>query len=176
MFWFQETLGALFPSMYAIKRLEEVVLFTVGLMADSAALVDHVYQAYIKRIPEFLKRSTFRPVDTDEEERLQRLGKSIYGMRIFQSLYRESAIRTPGSAFHNQHLNFYLEDDTEPIYLPSILFMFDRTKNMQNVTIRSSSEELVKNKTSDSIIISSGSDDTHGLLNTIQTIQIAANP
>ena len=157
--------------MYAIKRLEEVVLFTVGLMADPTPLVDHVYQAYIKRIPEFLRRSTFRLTDTDdEEERLQSLGKSIYGMRIFQSLYKESAIKLPASAFHNQHLNFYLECDTESIYLPSTLFMFDRTKTMQHATIRSSSEELVKNKTPDSVIISSGSDDTDGLLNTIQTI------
>ena len=170
MFWFQDTLDELFPSLYAIQRLEEVVFFTVGLMADPTPLVDHVYQAYIKRIPEFLRRSTFRPVYTDEEERLQSLGKSIYGMRIFQSLYRESAIKLPGSAFHNQHLNFYLEYDTEPIYLPSTLFMFDKTKNMQHATIRSSSEELVKNKTPDSVIISSGSDDTHGLLNTIQAI------
>ena len=73
--WFQETLDELFPSMYEIKRLEEVVLFTVGLMADSTPLVDHVYQTYIKRIQ---RAGKLGYADTDDEERLESLGKDIY--------------------------------------------------------------------------------------------------
>ena len=71
--------------------------------------------------------------DANEEERLKSLGKNIYGMRIYESLYRESTIKLPGSAFHNQHLNFYLEYVTEPIFFPSTLFMFDKMKNMQGM-------------------------------------------
>ena len=104
--WFQETLDDLFPSMYEVKRLEEVVIFTVGFMADPTPLIDHVYQAYIKRIPKVLRIGAFSPADCDEEERLQRFGKNVYGMRIFESLSKESAIKLPGSAFHNQHLKF----------------------------------------------------------------------
>ena len=165
--WFQETLGDLFPSLYEIKRLEEVVLFTVGLMDDPTALVDHVYQMYIKRIQ---RAGILGHVDTDEEEKLVSLGKDINDMHLYQSLYRESSTVIPGSAFHNQHLNYYPEDDSEPIYFPSTLFIFDRAKNIEYATIGNSSEDLIKRKSVDSIILSTRSENTESLLTTIRRI------
>ena len=64
-----------------------------------------------------------------------------------------------------------MEDATEAIYLPSILFMFNRTRKVQNAVIcNEGSEELVKNKVLDGVIIYNQSDDSEGLLKAIQRI------
>ena len=44
---FKETLKELFPSWFDIKRHEEVVIFTCGLMQDATPLINHVYDMYI---------------------------------------------------------------------------------------------------------------------------------
>ena len=89
---------------------------------------------------------------------------------FFESLYKESAIKIPRSAFHNQYFNFYWEDDNEPIYFPSTLFMFNRTKNIQNAIVVNPNEELVYARNCDSIILSSDTEDPFGVLNTIRGI------
>ena len=91
-------------------------------------------------------------------------------MHIFESLCRESTTEIPGSAFHNQYFNYYFDDDAEPIYFPSTLFIFDRTKNMEFATIGSSSKKLVKSQIIDSVVLSTRSDNTKSLLDTIRRI------
>ena len=41
-------MNELFPSWFDIKRHEEVVTFTCGLMQDPTPLVNHVYEMYIE--------------------------------------------------------------------------------------------------------------------------------
>ena len=48
IFLFQETLKELFPSWFDIKRHEEVVTFTCGLMQDPRPLVNYAYEMYIE--------------------------------------------------------------------------------------------------------------------------------
>ena len=165
--WFQETLDELFPSLFEVKRQEEVVLFTVGLMQNPSTLVDHVYHTYMERISKILKTGE---IDDDNEGRLQNFGKDINDIRFFESLYKESKIRLPGTAFRIQHFNYYFEDDAEPIYLPSKMFLFQTTKRLRQANTFFLGEEIFNRATVDSIICSNQTEDDEGLLNTIRRI------
>ena len=100
------TLNGLFSSLYEVKRLEEVVLFTVGLMSDPTPLVDHVYELYGDRMATLMRGGQ---VDDDIEDKLKRLGKDINDISILDSFYKESTIQLSGTAFHNKHINYYRE-------------------------------------------------------------------
>ena len=151
-------------------RLEEVVFFTVGLMSDPTTLVDHVYQKYIKKITERMVGDKQAHEEANEKERLQRLGKDINVMGFMRLLYRESAIKLPGTAYHNQHLNFSLEGDAEPIYLPSKVFGFQSRKSEGYAITVCQSEDIVNSKPVDSIVLTNQRGSTEGLLNAIRRI------
>ena len=139
--------------MYEVKRLEELVLFTVGLMDDPTPLVDHVFELEIDRVLNMLRYG--RDVEEDEEK-LRRLGKTVNDMNFFKSLYKESSITLAGTAFHNQHINFYIKGDISPVYIPSRLFQFHNVeKDIRSLTLLQKGKENVTIEVGDSIFLCS---------------------
>ena len=113
----EATLETYFPSWRVIRKHEEVVKFVCGLMPDPRPLVDHVYTAFSEHELGKLEASYTPYIVTS----------------LFESLYQESAVPLPGSAFHNQHINYYshyIDDsrkrprDTTPVFTPSKLYIF----------------------------------------------------
>ena len=152
---FQETLNRLFPSMYEVKQLEEVVMFSVGLMFDPTPLTDHVYQVRHNRLLKLLRAGE---LDDENEQKLTKLGKDIDDFSFFESLYKESAVRLPGSALHNQHVNIYHGNCVSSPFLPSKSFEFQGISTEVHYT-----EELLEVREEDrpdAIIIGSFTEDT----------------
>ena len=113
----------LFPSLYEVKRLEEVVLFTVGLMANPKPLVNHVYELWNERLRAILRS---QEPDTNAKENLKRSGRDINKLSLLSSLYTECTVPLPGTSLHNQHVNIHhgvLESRTYPA---SRLYEFNR--------------------------------------------------
>ena len=113
-----------FPSWSLIGKHWVVVKFTCGLMPDLRPLVDHVYITYIEHLLDKMRsEASQRYIDTS----------------LLESLYQESAVPLPGSARHNQHINYYdhsgyyWDDDTTPMFTPSKLYLFNRMK--EDVTL-----------------------------------------
>ena len=112
----------LFPSLYEVKRLEEVVLFTVGLMSDPSPLLNHVYELWNERLSQILRGEE---PDTKAKESLKRSGRDINKLSLLSSLYTESAAPLPGTSLQNQHVNIHhgvLESKT---YTASRLYEFN---------------------------------------------------
>ena len=78
-------MAELFPTLYEVKRLKEVVLFTVGLMPDPAPLVDHVYNLCYDRTVQILRTGQ---VDDDKEEQLKSLGKDVDISDLLKSIHK----------------------------------------------------------------------------------------
>ena len=152
-----------------MKRLEEVLLFTVGPMADPTLLVNHVYQLYYNRMT--IMSLTGRH-DSDVEEKLKKEGKNVNNIEVYETLYKESAIQLPGTALHNQHINFYSESDVSPAYLPSKRFVFRSPKANTVFTILDPKRKQLQPEVPDSLILSTHTDDefANSLLNTIRRI------
>ena len=104
--------------------------FVCGLMPDPRPVVDHVYTALI--------------ADVLGEMRLG----IMHDTSLLESLYQESAVPLPGSALHNQHINYYdhyrdndddddndqgRPRDTTPVFTPSKLYVFNLMK--EDVTL-----------------------------------------
>ena len=89
-------------------------------MKDPKPLVDHAYTLRNK----FCEEMAFEKIDVDQEIRLKKLGKKIEDLKFFKLMYKESTVSLPGTSHHNQHMNWYLADDTLPIFLPSRQFFF----------------------------------------------------
>ena len=92
----------LFPSLYEVKRLEEVVLFTVGLMANPKPLVNHVYELWNERLRAILRS---QEPDTNAKENLKRSGRDINKLGLLSSLYTECTVPLPGTSLRNQHVS-----------------------------------------------------------------------
>ena len=152
--------------MYEVKQLEEVVLFSVGLMSDPTPLVDHVYQVRRNRLLKLLRKGE---LDEDNEEMIIRMGKNIHDFSLFESIYKESVMRLPGSALHNQHVNIYHGDDATPLFLPSESFEFQQIEVDIRCTLIPS--EVIDGDLN-SVIIASFTNDASSrrLLNTIGEI------
>ena len=126
-----------FPSWYDVKRHEEVVKFTVGLMSDPTLLVRHVYEMYIEWILGVM-RTGQRDIET--EDMLHRLGINVHDRALFTSMYRESKIQLPDHPLNNQYINYYTHEDnddnnkrprnTTQIYTPSRLYYFNNMKKL----------------------------------------------
>ena len=152
-----------------MKRLEEVLLFTTGLMTDPTPLVNHVYQLYYDRMT---KMSLAGRYDSDIADKLKREGKYINNIKVYETLYKESTIQLPGTALHNQHINFYSESDVSPTYLPSKQFVFRSPKTNTIFTILDQKKKQFQREVPDSVILSTHTDDefANSLLNTIRRI------
>ena len=104
------------PTWHGIEQHREVVLFTCGLMCDPTPLVDHVYQVWIDEHLEEIKSKNYytytRHMNTD----------------LLETLYTESKVQLPGSALHNNNINYYHHTkdsiDTTYVYTPSKMYMF----------------------------------------------------
>ena len=111
-----------FASWEAIQKHGEVVKFLWGLMTDPRLLVDHVYTAIHEDVLGQMRASDPVP---------------YIDRRLLESLYQESAVPLPGSALHNQHINYcdhrYEPRDTTPVFTPSKLYVFDDVK--EDVTL-----------------------------------------
>ena len=126
-------------------------------MADPTPLIDHVYDLWIER---HLRLTRYGQVEYDNEEKLRRLGKNVKQVRFFQSLYKESTIELPGTAYHNQYINCYFEGDASPVYLPSRLFLFhNMNKSIGCFAIQENGNENVKIQVTDSIFVCSQSNE-----------------
>ena len=159
----------LFPSLYEAKRLEEVVLFTVGLMTDPSAVVNYVYQLHYDRMTKMLLIGKH---DTDIEGKLKREGKNINNIEVYETFYKESAVELPGTALHNQHINFYSGIDVSPVYLPSKQFVFRSPKLNPGFTIPDPQHVHFQRDVSDSVILFTHTDDAlaNSILNNIRKI------
>ena len=121
----------LFPSLYEVKRLEEVVLFTVGLMANPKPLVNHVYELWNERLRVILRS---QELDSKAKENLKRSGRDINKLSLLSSLYTECTVQLPGTSLHNQHVNIHhgvLESRT---YTASRLYEFNRITEIKGNT------------------------------------------
>ena len=108
----QKILESFFPSWDGIQyQHREVVLFACGMMSDPTPLLAHVYQKWIDEHLDKIKNGKFYD-NTD----------------LLKALYAESKVQLPGSALHNNNINYYdhTEDnlDTTPVYTPSKMYMF----------------------------------------------------
>ena len=141
----------------------------MGLIADPTPLIDHVYELWIER---HLKLTRYGQAEYDNEEKLRRLGKNVQHVRFFQSLYKESTIELPGTAYHNQYINCYFEGDASPVYLPSRLFLFhNMNKSTGCFAIPENRNENVKTQVTDSIFVCSQSNgEASGSFNQIRRI------
>ena len=137
-------------------------------MADPTPLVNHVYQLYHKKT----RMSLTGKHDSDIEEKLKRLGKTIFKNELFEALYRESAIELPGTALHNQHINFYSGSDVSAVYLPSKQFEFCLPKPTTAFKTPVLKKEHFQCEVPDSVIISTSIDHTfeNSLLDTIRKV------
>ena len=102
-------------------------------MPDPRLLEDYVYKALI-------------------EHELGEMRSNLYidfGTSLLESLYQESAVLLPGSALHNQYINYYshfIDDwqkrprDTTPVFTPSKLYVFEEMK--EDVTIEHRTPEI----------------------------------
>ena len=126
---FQETLKQLFPSWYHVKRYEEVLIFTCGLMSDPRPLIEHVGEMLVKR-----ETLLVRGGDNKREEHLETMGKSALLLNLITSLYAE-ARSTPlqSKPHHNEMFHFYSHEqddvcgrprDVTPIEIYSRLYLF----------------------------------------------------
>ena len=111
-----------FPSWEVITKHPEVAKFICGLMSDPRPLVDHVYTAFHEHVLEKMRTS----------DRVPDIDRSLY-----EFLYQESAVPLPGSALHNQHINYYSyrygPGDMTPVFIPCKLYMFKHIK--EDVTL-----------------------------------------
>ena len=151
-----------------MKRLEEVVLFTVGLLPDPTPLVDHVYNLYYDRTVQISRTGQ---VDDDKEEKLKRLGKDLNVSDLLKAIYKESTIKLSGTALHNQHINYYYANNLPPMYFPSKIYSFDGMENGFTLMPRSGDEDI-RGELPHSLIIASCSQEAaaNSILNTIHRI------
>ena len=122
----------MFPSWFDIVRLEEVVVFTCGLMDDASPLVNYVYQSFC----DDLIRQTIMDQYLDREKsktHLKRLGKKLENTELFHLLYSESAVQLPGSPLQNHYINWFDHDyddqndkkrNLSTVHIPSKHFEF----------------------------------------------------
>ena len=119
----------LFPSWYHVKRYEEVLVFTCGLMSDPRPLIEHVGEMLVER--ETLKA---RGNDDVRETHLSTMGKSALLLNLIRSLYAEANMPLDSEPHHNEMFNFYSHEqddmcgrprDTTYIEIPSQLYVFE---------------------------------------------------
>ena len=120
---FQETLKELFPSWKSVKRHEEVVAFTCGLMKDPTLLVNHVYETYIELVCNSIGPGG-RKRENEADRRLQAQGKNIADINLFHSLYSKSTVPLFGCPGYNQYV-FMNEIHEGDIDKTTKLYMFD---------------------------------------------------
>ena len=100
----------------------EVVLFACGLMSDPTPLVDHVYQKWINAYLEGIPKGEYDRYDEYGEYRYE------YDTDLLEALYAESNVQLPGSALHNNNINYYkdrkISSYTQHVYTPSKMYVF----------------------------------------------------
>ena len=145
-------------------------MFTVGLMADPRPVVNHVHQIFHDLVTNM---SLTGKHDRNLEDKLERMGKNFTNINeLFEALYKESAVELPGTALHNQHVNFYSGRDVSPIYLPSKQFMFFSASSNAVFTMPDPRERHFHCGVPDSFILCNDTDDlfAKNLLNTVRRI------
>ena len=104
----QAMLVEFFPSIQTVMRNKQVIMFTVGLMKDPTPLVDHVYALEIEEYMKVRRKGAEPGVDCE----------------MFYSFYKESMFPLPGHPLHNKYINFYIDEDITPVYVPSKMYLF----------------------------------------------------
>ena len=141
-----------FPSWYAIRRHEEVVVFTCGQMADPRPLIEHAYEMWIER---WLNRMRFDQVDHQAEGRLEAEDKDTESLKLFNSLEAESQVHLDWNPYHNEYINRYdhrADDfqkrprDTTSVYSPSRVYLFDCINTILTVGTEDKKEGVERQK------------------------------
>ena len=129
MILIQKTLKRLFPSWYHVKRYEEVLRFTCGLMSDPRPLIEHVGEMLVER-----EKFNVRTGYDQRERQLSTMGKSVRLLNLMRSFYAEANLPVESKPHHNEMFNVYLHEqddmcgrarDTTPIEIPSQLYVFE---------------------------------------------------
>ena len=85
-------------------------------MSDPTPLVDHVYQMWINEHIEKVKSKKYDGYGSNRDTDL------------LKALYTESKVQLPGSALHNNNINYYHHTkdsiDTTHVYTPSKMYVF----------------------------------------------------
>ena len=63
---FRETLKELLPSLKAVQRYREVIIFSAGQMKNSRPLVQHVYEMWIEEYLNDMRKSD-HPLSLDDK-------------------------------------------------------------------------------------------------------------
>ena len=129
LFLFQKCLKELFPPWYHVKRYEEVLIFTCGLMPDPRPLIEHVQEMLVQR-----ETLGVRVGKDERETQLGTMGKSVLLLNLIRLLYAEANIPLESKPHHNTMFNIYTHEqddmcgrlrDITPIEIPSELYAFE---------------------------------------------------
>ena len=90
---------------------------------------------------------------------------------LLKSIYKESTIKLPGTALHNQHINYYYADNLPPMFFPSKIFSFHGIENGFTLMPRSD-DEVIPGELPDSLIIATENQEAaaNSVLNAIRRI------
>ena len=122
----------MFPDNWAVYRYSEMIIFTVGLMKDPRPLSEHVYQLLTEEYVQMLLHEV-----------------PLTDLYLFQSMYKESTVRLPGSPLHNNYFNHYnhkADDDNKrpidktPVYVPSKVYVFSNIEEELEIDHRQDAE------------------------------------
>ena len=127
-------------------RYEEVIEFTVGLMADPSPLIDYVYTTFNEFNLKYIREWAIS-LHEQTEKKLNVLGKTTINLDFFQLLYSESKVSLPGAPLQNKYCNWFQHDKKGMmsgnelfVYLPSKHFEFHDLKqriscpNIKNIS------------------------------------------
>ena len=148
-FVFQATLEQMFPFWEDVKKLEDVVIFTCGLMESPIPLVDHAYELYTLRELTWAQTNTW---DKQREKDLRSQGEDVLDKRLYNSLYAESKVPLPGKPFHNHHINLFNDKEdnqNQAITILSKVYWFDNMKKHVRLDIKQSMKQGMKQNISE---------------------------
>ena len=115
---FQTALKKMFPLWEDIKKYEEVVIFTCGLMESPKSLVHHVYELYNQREIIWVRTNTW---NKQRERHLKSLGIDITDKHLYATLYAESRVLLLGQPYHNHHINLFSDKENNEIQQITVL-------------------------------------------------------
>ena len=131
--------------------LEEVVVFTCGLMKDPTALIHHICKKFNEMNARYLGLYNRVP-DEEKEIKLKRFGKTAVNLDFFRLVWTESRSQLPWLPFQNPHFNWFdherddeygIARDRSSVCIPSDYYNFQNLKEPISFDHVQEHEELV---------------------------------